>query len=137
MKNIPIILVVFATLIEVGFLIKFVEATDNRNLVDDMCKCQPFKSCDWSDKLTKQMTVLSKSHPQWKNLFQQFFIQICDREHQYVWCCGNGEPPNNEKLRELNEKQIPLEKETTTLRSTSISPTQKVKEVLLCFETVC
>ena len=135
MKKIPAILVVFATLIQIGLSVEIVEVGDDTNLEESMCKCQPFKSCDWSDKLTKQISVLSKNHPQWKILAQQFFLQICDKEHQYVWCCGNGVPASNEELIKLNEVQKPLKKETNTQKSTSISPPQKAKEVLVCFKS--
>ena len=77
MKKTSATLVVFATLIQVGLSVEIVEVGDDSNFEDSMCKCQPFKSCDWSDKLTKQISVLSKNHPQWKILAQQFFLQIC------------------------------------------------------------
>ena len=135
MKKTSATIVVFATLIQVGLSVEIVEVGDNTKLEDSICKCQPFKSCDWSDKLTKQISVLSKNHPQWKILAQQFFLQICDKEHQYVWCCGNGVPASNEELIKLNEVQKPLKKETTTQKSTRISPPQKAKEVLVCFKS--
>ena len=64
MKNFPIVLAVLTTLIKVVFLINFVEAVNNRSLVDYMCKCQSYESCTWSKNLPLQISLLPQNHPQ-------------------------------------------------------------------------
>ena len=94
------------------------EVEDGLNQKVPNCKCQAFSTCEWSDQAVKQISVLSKNSSEYRDLFVQFNIQICDAKQRFVWCCKNGKQANNKELEILNmAKMAPEVKDKSIERS--------------------
>ena len=70
------------------------------------CVCQFYSNCTWSEKVVKQMSVLSQNSSHWNNLYKQMKNQMCDQKELHVWCCRNGQQATNSELEALNSENI-------------------------------
>ena len=68
------------------------------------CVCQFYSKCTWSEKVVKQMSVLSQNSSDWNDLYKQMKYQMCDQKELHVWCCRNGQQATSSELEALNSQ---------------------------------
>ena len=91
--NFLVVLLLFGTL-----------ANCNRQKCLDLklqCKCQAWRSCDWSEKLVNQITELPKSNPSRPFYIDFFQKRICDFKTRDVYCCNGKNYPSDAELNVL------------------------------------
>jgi len=88
---------------------KIMKSTDKEKIdltkTKEVCKCQSFNTCTWSNTLVAQLSVLPRNNAMAKVLTQQFQLQICDLQKKHIWCCRGGEQARGSELKILNAKE--------------------------------
>lgn len=88
------------------------------------CTCQPFKSCNWSQRLIAKIAELPQRSQSWNKRFNFFRDRICERKSRNVYCC-NGKAPNEDFLEILKTSITEASPQTT-----SNVPTPPIREAI-------
>ena len=95
----------------------------------DVCTCEPFKSCNWGQHLIEKIAELPQRSQSWNKRFSFFRDRICERKSRNVYCC-NGKAPNEDFLKVLKSPEV-ITTTTPTVITTSKVRTPSLRKSTL------